>query len=503
MNNQQKSDPGHENLFSDNLRLIILAFTFPVSLVLGVYGYLHYHSGDEPVGFFNALYHTAQLYILHSPHFGPPVPLSLEIARWLAALSTLLALVNTAIYLFRYEWMEVKIKQSKKHTIVCGIGRRGITIVEKLHKTNNDIVAIDKHPEPEIAERLHKLGIPLIIGDATRTEILERARAKNASKVYALCPDDTINLSVALAAQKIKTGHNSNWECIIHINDTELRNSLQTNHQGNPFVAGQNLRFTDTYGAEAIRLIVHGLPLDHNGIAPDDKRQVHLVILGFGCMGQTIAVKAAQLGQFANRKRLQISVIDRNAAENQAALFFHHPYIGEVADFSFYPQEVLSPVTRSLTEKWCNNAEMLVNLVICFDNPSLAYDVLFNLLPVIQRKNINVGIRINELESFDFLMNVAGIKNNSNFHIVPFGFEKGFESLIYPDKDEAEKFAVDIHAAYTGVIRDECKNDPVKLKEKEESGELNPWEKLNEDFRESNRQQAMHMYFKTRPPVTK
>jgi hypothetical protein len=26
MNNQQKSDPGHENLFSDNLRLIIPVF---------------------------------------------------------------------------------------------------------------------------------------------------------------------------------------------------------------------------------------------------------------------------------------------------------------------------------------------------------------------------------------------------------------------------------------------------------------------------------------------
>jgi hypothetical protein len=495
---KKKSITSSTSMLSERLQSWILVFTLPLAFILGIYGYLNYPMGEEQVSFTNAMYHAAQLFIMHTPHFGPPVPWSLEIARWLAAASTGLVLINAVLHIFHRERMKMVLKLRKQHAIVCGLGRRGIAVTEKLNESGIPVVAIDNNPEPELVERLHSLGIPLIIGDATRKEILQQARIEFADHIYTLCPDDTTNISIALEAHNIKCSTGRTRECFIHINDAELRNVLQNNYQDKKSKSSQILNFIDAYSTEAISLLAHGLPLDHDGIKANDNRKVHLVILGFGCMGRTIAVKAAQLGQFANRKRIRISVIDRNADVSQSALFFHHPFIGDVADFSFYRQEVLSPKTRTQMEEWCTESGMLVNVAVCFDNPSVAFDTFFHLLPVFNRENVRVAIRVDESESFDFLLKGVGENASKKQQFIPFGTEKNFVKMIKPESDQTEKFAIDIHKAYVELITDEYKNNPDELKKKRESGELNEWNDLNEDFRESNRQQAVHIFFKLR-----
>jgi hypothetical protein len=446
----------------------------------------------------NALYLSAQLFIMQTPSFESTLPWTLEIARWLAAASTGLVLFNAALHLFHHEQIGLLLRHRKNHSIVCGLGRRGIVIAEKLYAAGIPVVAIEKNPEPDLEERLHKMGIPLITGDATRKEILLEARTEYADSLFTFCPDDTINISIALQAHNLNCFTGTTRKCFIHINDAELRNALQNNFQEKSPESKQSLQFIDAYGPEAISLLVHGLPLDHDGISPSDTRTVHLIILGFGCMGRTIAVKAAQLGQFANRKKLRISVIDRNAMANQSALLFHHPYILDEADFSFYQQEVLSSDTRNQLEKWCNEPGMVVSVVICFDNSSIVYDSVFNLLPVLNKKNVRVAIRVNEPESFAFLLKGAGINKYHDLHILPFGMEKSLETLAEPYKNETERFAIDIHQAYDELVNKGSVKESGKSHRSEKSKKLNAWNNLTEDLKESNRQQAVHMYFKLR-----
>ena len=485
-------------LLSENLRTRIMEFSFPTAFILGIYGFLNYPLGEETVTFSNAMYHSAQLFIMHTPHFGAPVPWSLETARWLAVLSTGLVLYNAALHILHKERMGLRIRRMKNHTIVCGLGRRGIAVTEKLHESGNKVVAIDKNPEPDIVQRLQTLGIPLIIGDATRKEILEEARIEYAARLFTFCSDDTTNFSIAMESLGEPSKIALTRKCFIHINDAELRNTLQTNHEKKSFGNVQTHRFIDAYGPEAITLLAEGLPLEHDGILADDIRKVHLIILGFGCMGRTLAVKAAQLGQFANRKKMLISVIDHNAKVNQAALLFHHPFIEDVVDFEFFQQEVLSPETRKQIEKWCIEADRIVNVVVCFDNPSIVYDTVFNLMHVFNRSNVRVAVRANDPDSFKFLLRGAGTTKYKDLRIQPFGLDKGLETLINPENVEAEKFAVDIHKAYVELIFEEESKNPNQTGKVETRDELKSWDNLKEDFRESNRQQAVHMYFKVR-----
>lgn len=485
-------------LLSKKMRLRIMAFSFPFAFIFGTYGYMIYHSGNETVSISNALYHSAQLFVLHAPHFSEKVPWMLEIARWLAAISTLLALINTALYLFHRERMELVLKRKKNHSIVCGLGRRGMAVIDMLHEKGTSLVAVENHPDPDIEERLYHMGIPLIIGDATRSEILHEAGIKSATGLYALCPDDSTNCAIAMSAHNV--GYNLNYprQCFIHINEAELRNALQVNHVTGTQSQSQTLRFVDAYGPEAVSLLNEGFPIDHEGIRPGDSTQVHMVILGFGQMGRTVAIKAAQTGQFANKKRLRISVIDRNAANNESSLLFHHPYISDVADFTFYPQEVHSPATRKLLDDWCREPGMFVNVVVCFDDEPIALDTVFNLLPVFNRSNVRVAVRVQEQESLIFLLKGAESEKYKDLNIFPFGIEKSFRNLTNPALNLNESFAMDIHKAYAEIIREQYKADPKELEKRELSGELKDWVRLGEDFRESNRQQATHIPIKLR-----
>jgi hypothetical protein len=487
-----------EKLVSEKNRLRFMGGSFLIAWTLGAYGYFHYPFGDETVSFSNALYHSAQLFILHAPHFEKPVPWTLEMARWLAPISTGLVLLDATIRLFYHEQKAFKMKKMNSHSIVCGLGRKGMAVVEKLHKSGSSVVVVEKNPDPEMEDRLLQMGILMVLGDATRIDVLKDAKLDSASALYALCPEDSTNCAIAMEANKISSTNGKTRKCFIHINDAELRSALQQQHQSVSSDTNQTLRFIDAFGPQAISLLAYGFPLDHDGIAPDDTRSVHLVILGFGRMGRTVAIKAAQLGQFANGKPLQISVIDNPINLSESALLFHHPSIGDVTDFLLYQHEILSPQTRELIKKWCNEPNRIVNIAICIDNQSVAYSLVFNLLPVFNRENVRVAIRVQDAESFNFLLEGARSKKYHDLRIHPFGIEKGYENLTDPEHDIPEKFAMDIHQAFVKLVCEQLRGKDNELEKREKSVELKEWNSLREDFRESSRQQAIHMYFKTR-----
>ena len=54
-------------------------------------------------------------------------------------------------------------------------------------------------------------------------------------------------------------------------------------------------------------------------------RTVHIVLLGFGRMGRSVAVRAAKIGHFANGRLLRITVVDRQAELQRERLLFVFP----------------------------------------------------------------------------------------------------------------------------------------------------------------------------------
>ncbi|MEJ2037710.1 MAG: potassium channel protein [Desulfosarcinaceae bacterium] len=97
--------------------------------------------------------------------------------------------------------LDRKIARMKNHYIVCGYGRIGKVICEKLLRENMDLVIIDKRPD--LVDTFESLGMVYICGDAGDESILARAGIHRAKALIASLATDTDNVFLVLSARQI------------------------------------------------------------------------------------------------------------------------------------------------------------------------------------------------------------------------------------------------------------------------------------------------------------
>ena len=477
--------PGHRR------QMRVLAICAAAALVTGITGFLR--QGD---GLFTAVYQTLQMFFLESLDVPTPVPPLIEMARWLAAASTLLAVLKVGGSLFQSEWTGLRLHRMSGHTILCGLGRKTMVLIEHLRREGEEVLVIDKAPPADLVQDCRRARAHILAGDATDQGILQLAGVERAKRVFALCPEDSTNCEIAAQVRRIRARTTASVEtgpmpCYVHLSDVDLRSSLQ------PVFAkgdgGVTLRFFDLFDLEARRLLREHLPLDGRGLTKDDPRQAHLVILGFGRMGRALAVRAAQVGHFANGKRLRISVIDRRAEFQEAALLFRYPRFREVCDLCFHALDVETPQVRRLLEEWCCDRGAVGSVAICFDNEPRALEMALQLQTMLGECRVSVAIRMARQSGMARLLLEQQHTGSEGqlLHVQPFGM---YEDCCYPKsltESTEDRLARRIHEDYV-----------QRRRQQGASPQTNPavgdWEDLDEDFRESSRQQAAHIFVKLR-----
>jgi len=98
--------------------------------------------------------------------------------------------------LFGRSRLEKKIKELKDHYIICGYGRMGRIIAKELKGEQVKFVAIEK--TPGLYEKEEAL---ILVGDATRDDILKEAGIERAKGLISVLPTDAENLYVVLSAK--------------------------------------------------------------------------------------------------------------------------------------------------------------------------------------------------------------------------------------------------------------------------------------------------------------
>ena len=91
------------------------------------------------------------------------------------------------------------------HVIVVGMGRVGYRILRELHDVGVPVAAIETNPAAALIANVRTIA-PVITGDARSEEILAQAGLAQARAVVAATADDSVNLSIALAARRMNPG---------------------------------------------------------------------------------------------------------------------------------------------------------------------------------------------------------------------------------------------------------------------------------------------------------
>ncbi len=495
------------SLLSRPRRVLIVGW-FLGTLVLGTRGYLEYAQAigaDRSIG--TALYHCAQLFLLHAPHFEHPVPVALEIARWSAAIFLAGTVLQIGRQLFPNEFAALRFRRFSNHVVIGGLGRRAVQCVrhERDHAgRRRQVVVIDRQPPEEQTRECLALGAHVITGNVADPAVLRSAGLHRAAELWALCPDDSVNCETAVQAEAVLDAaaryrrKRGPLLCNVHLSDVDLRVELQRLAQRTVEGSPAAIQFFDLYDREARRVLLSELPIDHGGIGSGEARRPHLVIFGFGRMGRSVALRAAKLGHFANgievpERRLRISVIDRQGTAGEDAFLFRYPRFREVCRLDVHQLDLESARARELIEEWSGDPGALTSLVVCFDDQSRAVEVALRLLPALQADAVRVAVRVAHREGLGAMVDRLWSRPEpgARVRVRTFGrLDEGCCSAALQDTRE-EKLARAIHADFVTRRLAEGERSPADRS-------VVPWSLLEEDLRESNRQQADHVAIKLR-----
>src|ERR1022692_1452312 len=144
------------------------------------------------------------------------------------------------------------------------------------------------------------------------------------------------------------------------------------------------------------RLLLHDDPLDHARVRPETEQVVQLIVIGFGLMGEALLTRAALTGHYANLKRLQAVVIDRNAARKERLFRNRHAHFADVVDARFIQLDAEEPATQDQIAALCaDSAKTISTIVISFDSPPRGLSVALSLLDSL-RSYVPIRLRLNE-----------------------------------------------------------------------------------------------------------
>lgn len=471
----------------------------PVAIVLGTVGFW-FSSGSIPglSAWLDAFYRALQLLLMRMSPVSK-MHWTLEIARWLAALLFGLAAVLTFLRFFRDELRQIRLQIPwPRHVVILGFGPKTTQLIQCFRRQKRRVVVVAPANEAGCAELCRANGATLVTGELAEPETLAKARICRASHVVALSPDDSTNMAIAVASRKLILKKADCCKkpravkCFVHLSDVDTRASLQTSGAFGRD-ARCEIRFFDLFDAAVRELMMDPkqMPLDPGGVGEHDPRQVHLVILGFGRMGRTVALRAAQLGHFANRKPLRISVIDQQADRRKQALLFRYPDFAKTCEIEFHQLEMESLPARQLLETWCADRSKAVSIVSCFDRDALALEVALRMKARVQEFHVPMFVRMSSQAGFAGVL--QGGSADSTSLVQPFGMIENCCSDEFLENKRNEDLAQAIHEDYrVERIADIQRKgeDPAK------DISTRPWAELDDGLKDSNRQQADHIDIK-------
>jgi len=474
--------------------IIVIWTVAGVAYLLGCWGFaLYAYQANEPLTVSEILFRSLQLFVLHGESFVGPIPWQLDLSQFLAPAASGLTAIAALGELFRHRLQLLWLRLRPPHTVVCGLGRKGLQLVRELIASGKKVVVIEPDEQNDYIEICRDLGAVVLVGDGTETEILEQARAHYARQVFAVCGNDGINVEIAVRIFGLRESPSfekaSRLECWLHIVDPILCQALKSNRMFHNEAGNFSLGITNLFENSA-RELFQERPLDREFIRAGDPRSVHLVIVGFGQMGQAVALQAAKIGHFANGRKLRLTILDREANGQQLRLLARYPRFANVCDIQFIQSDFeVGDIFRQL-QQWGKSQDTLLSIAICLDNDSLSLRCALILAGQLEGTNVPLYVRMEEEAGLASLLNYRHKTSKLLEYVHPFGQINLSSTLGKWTNREQDDLAKQIHERFfeqrtaKGILTDDSS--------------VREWRKLDELHRDSNRQFADHLPVKLR-----
>ena len=169
------------------------------TIVLGLWGW---HIADDSASPLDLFYTTVAMFWMQGSFDGVSMPWQLELSRYTAAVVLLAGVSLAFLALFRDEIRRWRVRRLSGHTIVCGLGEKGLQVVRALRRADEHVVVVLLDAESDKLPIVRGLGAFDLVADATEQRTLRMAGIAKASQLFVLCPEDHVNVAIAQAARR-------------------------------------------------------------------------------------------------------------------------------------------------------------------------------------------------------------------------------------------------------------------------------------------------------------
>jgi voltage-gated potassium channel Kch len=301
----------------------------------------------------DAFYRAAQLFVLefnrdcNNPAQSAEINLALEAARYAALVFSAAAVVAFfAPRLARRLLLRIQILGHRRRAIVLGYGPVGQAIAHELAtrvrhrpaarshadglrhrlgqwmlglpvvaqvdqwwRQGRFVTAIHSEITPALAETARRDNVVLVEGDPSDPALHRRVRIERSSCVFVASGSDMQTLDAAVSARNSLSDAPHAVRAVL--SDPDLAATLpETAPRG--FLGAANVQGF-SLPAEAARLLIAQARFDRVALEKRQKR-VHLVIVGCGAQGESVAVETLLTAWRTGLEAPVISIFDRNAA---------------------------------------------------------------------------------------------------------------------------------------------------------------------------------------------
>jgi hypothetical protein len=496
--NNNLSNPLIRNFlkFLSDTQWLLIGLVWIITYLFCLWGvYKQILATGEVRSFWDPFYRTFQLFLFDDSMIisGKLLSWELEIGRFLAPMVAAYTVFSAIFELYKEQIKMFRIKKVSNHIVICGIGRKGLELIRDFLANGFSVVVIEIDDNNDNISICRESGAFVIIGNATDNEILMQARVQLADKVIAITGNDGANVEIAVKTyhliknRKEKIQHTV--QCSVQVVNAKLRLLFDKHPVFTDVYDDFEITIFNTYTNSA-RLLFNRFPIDKKGISKNDIKEIHLIIVGFGQMGESVLLQAARIGHYANRKKIKITVVDRTADKKAKILQGHYPQLTSICDIEFITAEAEDPFILNYISKECKAEITETTIIIAMDNDAIALSCALIYMQKIDDNEIPVIVRMSEETGLAVLLQNEAKNASWISSIYPFGITGEICKIKLLNDDKMDMYARKIHDDYT---KQRFKEDIYK-----NNRNLIPWEKLNPDLKDSNRQQADHIMIKLR-----
>lgn len=416
------------------------------------------------------------------------LPWTLEIARFLVPLGVFSGAGLLLARAFGSKVRALRARHTRDHIVVCAGGPAAWQFVADLrHKSRGGLVVLDL--DPARADGANGPPIPILPAHRGIDEpLLLQAGVASARAIVAIGTDDIQGLEIMLRAKSVAAAHRP-----AHLAPLIGRAVLS---QGNARNAAEALLGDHDHSFDfrpilvarnTVRELFQTHPLDRDPTVRAGDRP-HVRIVGFGTVGQEVALEVARGGHFADERPPLITIVDPEARRLLDRLVQHAPELGKAAEFR--------PLNAHIEDMsaWDGGADHdpVARTVICLDDEVLGLRIATALRLrwiAAEAAAAPIFLRLARAPVAAQALRDAAPEGRGP-PIVPFGDTASLFTTDIVLEETLDTLARAVHAHYV-QNRHANGTDETVVADR-------PWEDLPESFRDASRHQADHMLAKLR-----